>query len=82
MTTQILTSRKRSIYKNWDFVQFLMCPPFYVMLILLVVEAALAAATTWLIIKTGRDVANEAFLIVDLLWILLAQSSAYIVGAV
>ncbi len=82
MTTQILTSRKRSAYKNWDFVQFLMCPPFYVMLILLVVEAALAAATTWLIIKTGRDVANEAFLIVDLLWILLAQSSAYIVGAV
>ncbi|HMS27216.1 MAG TPA: hypothetical protein PKC80_07560 [Burkholderiaceae bacterium] len=82
MTLSTPKSRERMPYKNWDFVRFLMCPPFYVMLTLLVVEAALSAATTWLIIKTGRDVANEAFLIVDLLWILLAQSSAYIVGAV
>jgi ABC-type multidrug transport system fused ATPase/permease subunit len=52
------------------------------MLLLLVVEAALAALTTWLIIKAGRDVANEEFLIADFVWIVMAQSTAYIVGAV
>lgn len=74
--------RPRKPYKNIDFVRFLMCPPFYVMLLLLIVEAALAASTTWLIIKAGRDVANEAFLIADFVWIVLAQSAAYVVGAV
>lgn len=59
-----------------------MCPPFYVMLLLLIVEAALSASTTWLIIKAGRDVANEAFLIADFVWIVVAQSAAYVVGAV
>ena len=52
------------------------------MLFLLIVEAALAASTTWLIIKAGRDVANEEFLMSDLLWIMGAQSLAYVVGAV
>ena len=74
--------RPRSGYKNIDFVRFLMCPPFFVMLLLLIVEAALSASTTWLIIKAGQDVANEEFLTADLLWIMGAQSMAYIVGAV
>ena len=42
----------------------------------------MAASTTWLIIKAGRDVANEDFLIADFVWIVLAQSAAYVVGAV
>ena len=74
--------RVRAGYKNIDFVRFLMCPPFFVMLFLLIVEAALSASTTWLIIKAGQDVANEEFLTADLLWIMGAQSLAYIVGAV
>lgn len=82
MTANNTSFKTRKPYKNIDFVRFLMCPPFYMMLFLLVVEAALAASTTWLIIKAGRDVANESFLIGDLLWILLAQSTAYVVGAV
>lgn len=72
----------RKPYKNVDFVRFLMCPPFYMMLLLLIVEAALAASTTWLIIKAGRDVANEEFLIADFVWIVVAQCTAYVVGAV
>ena len=56
--------------------------PFYLMLTLLVIEAALAASTTYLIIQAGRDVANNEFLISDLLWILAAQSASYAVGAV
>ena len=59
-----------------------MCPPFYVMLFLLLVEAALSASTTWLIIKAGQHVAEEEFLIGDLLWIVAVQSAAYVVGAV
>src|SRR5262249_32741026 len=55
---------------------------FFIMLGLMVAEALLSAATTYLVIKAGRDVANNEFLISDLLWILAAQSAAYIVGAV
>ena len=82
MTEKAPYSHLRAGYKNIDFVRFLLCPPFYVMLFLLLVEAALSASTTWLIIKAGQDVANEAFLIGDLLWIVAAQSTAYVVGAV
>jgi ABC-type bacteriocin/lantibiotic exporter with double-glycine peptidase domain len=82
MTDNTLYPRPRTGYKNIDFVRFLLCPPFYVMLFLLTIEAALAATTTWLIIKAGQDVANESFLIGDLIWIVVAQSAAYVVGAV
>ena len=68
-------------YKNLDFVRFLLCRPFYVMLFFLVVEAALAASTTALIIKAGHDVADQEFLISDFVWIVLAQSASYVVGA-
>ena len=68
-------------YRNIDFVRFLLCRPFYVMLFFLVVEAALAAATTALIIKAGHDVADQEFLISDFVWIVLAQSASYVVGA-
>lgn len=65
-----------------DFARLLWCAPFVVMLSLLVIEAALSAATTYLVIQTSRDVANDDFKIADLGWILLVQASAYIVGAV
>ena len=59
----------------------MLCRPFYVMLFFLVIEAALAAATTALIIKAGHDVAEQEFLISDFVWIVLAQSASYVVGA-
>src|SRR5919109_5484949 len=62
--------------------RYLLCPPFYVMLGLMVIEALLSAATTYLVIKAGRDVANNEFLISDLVWILVTQSAAYVVGAI
>jgi ABC-type multidrug transport system fused ATPase/permease subunit len=71
----------RRTYHNWDFVRFLLCRPFYIMLFFLVVEAALAAATTALIIKAGHDVAEQEFLISDFVWMVLAQSASYVVGA-
>ena len=68
-------------YSNFDFVRFLLCRPFYIMLFFLVIEAALAAATTALIIKAGFDVANQEFLISDFVWIVLTQSTSSVVGA-
>lgn len=51
------------------------------MLFFLVVEAALGAATTALIIKTGQDVSYQEFLISDFVWIVVAPSASYVVGA-
>ena len=82
MTSSNTIFSARKPYKNLDFARFLMCSPFYVMLFLLLVEAALSASTTWLIIKAGQHVAEEEFLISDLLWIVAVQSAAYVVGAV
>jgi hypothetical protein len=62
--------------------RLLICLPFFVMLFLMLVEAALSATTTYLVIETGRDVAKGTFRLADLMWILAAQSAAYVIGAV
>ncbi len=71
----------RPPYRHRDFLRFLMCRPFYWMLLFLIVEALLAASTTALIIQAGRDIAEQEFLISDFAWIVAAQSAAYLVGA-
>ncbi len=68
-------------YKSRDFLRFLLCAPLFYMLGLLVVEAGLSALTTWLVIQAGQDLANADFLLADFGWIVLAQSTAYVVGA-
>ncbi len=65
-----------------DFCKLLLCGPLYVMLTLLVIEAALSAGTTYLVIQAGKDVANDVFVLSSLLWILLAQATSYVVGAI
>src|SRR5713226_4087661 len=59
-----------------------LCWPFYIMLVLMVAEAVLGAATTYLLIQAGRDFARNQLFIFDLLWILLVQSAAYVIGAI
>ena len=61
--------------------QYLICPSLSAALLLLVAEALLSAATTYLVIKVGRDIANDEFLAHDLLYILVAQSISFIAGA-
>ena len=61
--------------------RLLLCLPFFVMLFVMLAEALLSAATTYLVIEAGRDVARGRFLLADLMWILAAQSAAYGVGA-
>ena len=77
-----VSRRSRLPISRADFARLLWCAPFVVMLSLLVIEAALSAATTWLVIQTSRDVANDEFKLSDLGWILAVQASSYIVGAV
>src|SRR5882724_347764 len=62
--------------------RLMFCVPFVIMLVLMLIEASLSAATTYLVIGAGRDVAKGTFLLADLMWILAAQSAAYVVGAV
>lgn len=70
-------------FTRMEFVRFFLCGPLYVTLTLLVVEALLSATTTWLVIKAGRDVANGGDgLVMDLVWILIVQCTAYAAGAV
>jgi ABC-type multidrug transport system fused ATPase/permease subunit len=78
----IRSSATRSAMTRWQFARFLMGWPFYIMLTLMVIEALLGAFTTYLVIQAGRNVANEEFLLLDLVWILGAQSTSYAVGAV
>src|ERR1700744_2729282 len=65
-----------------ELAKFVLGRSFTMMVVLLFLESILTAMTTYLIIKAGRDVANDEFLTADLLWILAAQASAYVVGAI
>ena len=61
--------------------RFLLCLPFFVMLFMMLIEASLHAATTYLVIEAGRDVARGTFRLADLMWILASESTAYVIGA-
>lgn len=72
----------RKPFTRMEFLRYLFSPPLYVMMVLLVLEALASAATTWLVIRAGRDVANGELLVVSLIWILVVQSASYAVGAI
>jgi ABC-type bacteriocin/lantibiotic exporter with double-glycine peptidase domain len=67
---------------RFELAGYLLSPSLFVMVTLMVVEAMLAAATTWLVINAGRRVAVGEFLVTDLVWILTAQSTSYVVGVI
>lgn len=71
----------RPAYSPVKLSRFLLCAPFFIMLVLMLAEASLHATTTYLVIETGRDVARGTFRTADLLWILASEASAYIIGA-
>jgi ABC-type multidrug transport system fused ATPase/permease subunit len=72
----------RSSITRLELLRALLCPALYIMVFLMVVEALLGAGTTWLVIRAGRNVVNEHFLLTDLMWIFAAQSASYVAGAV
>jgi ABC-type bacteriocin/lantibiotic exporter with double-glycine peptidase domain len=65
-----------------ELVRYLISPALFVMVVLMVVESMLSAAITWLVINAGRRVAVGEFLVTDLIWILSAQSVAYVIGVI
>ncbi len=73
---------KRRQISRFELAGYLLSPSLFVMVTLMVVEAMLAAATTWLVINAGRRVAVGEFLVTDLVWILTAQSTSYVVGVI
>ncbi len=73
---------KRKQILRLELAKYLISPALFAMLVLMVAEAMLTAATTWFVINAGRKVAANQFLLADLIWILAAQSAAYVVGVV
>jgi ABC-type multidrug transport system fused ATPase/permease subunit len=72
----------REKFQRFALAKFILGRSFWIMVVLLTIEAMLTAATTHLIIRAGREVANDDFLTADLILIFAAQSGAYIVGAI
>ncbi len=72
----------RQTISRLDLTRYLLSPSLFVMIVMMVIEAMLAAATTWLVINAGRRVAVGEFLLTDLVWILTAQSAAYVAGVI
>jgi hypothetical protein len=77
---RILAMTRRPLTRL-QLARYLLCPALYTALFLLVTEAFLSAATTYLVIKVGRDIANDEFLVRDLFYILATQSASYMMGA-
>ncbi len=73
--------RARPPITRLQLVRYLLCRPLYIMITLMVTEALLAALTTWLMIRAGRAVINDTFMVRDLIWIFVAQSASYLAGA-
>jgi hypothetical protein len=73
---------KRQRISRFELASYLLSPALFVMITLMVIEAMLAAATTSLVINAGRRVAVGQFLLSDLIWILSAQSTSYVVGVI
>jgi hypothetical protein len=72
----------RSQISRLELTRYLLSLSLFVMIVMMVVEAVLAATTTWLVINAGRRVAVGQFLLTDLVWILTAQSTAYVAGVI
>jgi ABC-type multidrug transport system fused ATPase/permease subunit len=72
---------RRAPITRLKFISYFKCPSLYIMIALMLAEALLGALTTWLIIKVGRAVANDGFLVRDLVWIVVALSISYVAGA-
>ncbi len=73
---------KQRQISRFDLAGYLISPSLFVMVVLMVVEAMLAATTTWLVINAGRKFAEHQFAASDLIMILSAQSTAYVVGVI
>ena len=65
-----------------DFLRFLLGPAIFAMLAMILIQEACSAATTWLVIIIAREIGENTLVPLNFAWIVLAQTLAYLAGAV
>lgn len=65
-----------------DFLRFLLGPAIFAMLAMILIQEACSAATTWLVISIAREIGENTLVPLNFAWIVLAQTLAYLAGAV
>lgn len=76
-----MPSPARPAFRPRDFLGFLLGPAIFAMLAMVILQELLSAATTWLVIQIGRDIAEEHVTAGDFVWIIVAQTVSYLAGA-
>ena len=64
------------------FLRFLLGPAIFAMLAMILLQEACSAATTWLVIVIAREIGEQTLTPLNFAWIALAQTLAYLAGAV
>jgi ABC-type bacteriocin/lantibiotic exporter with double-glycine peptidase domain len=70
-----------TVFQPRDFLRFLVGPAIFAMFGLIVVQELFGAATTWLVIRIARDIADEHVSAGGFVWIIFTQTSSYLAGA-
>ncbi len=65
-----------------DFLRFILGASMCAMLGLILLQEFCSAATTWLVIRIARDIAQESISASSFGWIVVAQTISYLAGAV
>ena len=65
-----------------DFLRFLLGPAIFAMMAMILIQEACSAATTWLVIIIAREIGENTLVPLNFAWIVLAQTLAYLAGAV
>lgn len=76
-----MTAEPLRPFRPRDFLGFLVGPAIFAMLAMVVLQELLGAATTWLVIQIGRDIADEHVTAGGFVWIIVAQTFSYLAGA-
>ena len=74
--------RRTAAFTPTDFLRFLIGPAIVAMLIMILIQEACSATTTWLVILIAREITEDALTLDNFVWIALAQTLAYLAGAI
>ena len=75
-------TRATALFRPQDFLRFLLGPAIFAMLAMILIQEACSAATTWLVIVIAREITENTLAPSNFAWIALAQTIAYLAGAV
>jgi ABC-type multidrug transport system fused ATPase/permease subunit len=69
-------------FRPREFFRFLIGSAMFAMLAMILIQEFCSAATTWLVIRIARDITEETVSAENFVWIVAAQSLAFLTGAV